>query len=212
MQSLISFVLVLAFISPCLCYNDTKTGLYNVMNYGAKGDGISDDAQIRGKVIAAEKNAWASYKYTWILISNVNGLTVDGSGGSLDGFGSSWWSCRNCPRPSDGSGYARGITFEEITLIQTRNPIIINQFYTNNGVSLKNGGVEVRGITFRGFHGTSMTGEAITLNCGPQGCFNITLDQINIASSQQGKPASCSCKNAHGTATSSVPNCPCLMP
>ncbi|BAT96933.1 hypothetical protein VIGAN_09025800 [Vigna angularis var. angularis] len=168
--------------------------------------------QIRGKVIAAEKNAWASYKYTWILISNVNGLTVDGSGGSLDGFGSSWWSCRNCPRPSDGSGYARGITFEEITLIQTRNPIIINQFYTNNGVSLKNGGVEVRGITFRGFHGTSMTGEAITLNCGPQGCFNITLDQINIASSQQGKPASCSCKNAHGTATSSVPNCPCLMP
>ncbi|XP_017441312.1 probable polygalacturonase At3g15720 [Vigna angularis] len=359
------------------------------MNYGAKGDGISDDAQaflkawqsscgaqgmatlvipanyrfllsplmlkgpchasniqiqIRGKVIAAEKNAWASYKYTWILISNVNGLTVDGSGGSLDGFGSSWWSCRNCPRPSvisfnscnglsvsslniinspkahininncvgatfsaisiqspgdthntdgidvyaskniwikdstiacgddciaisggssyvnvtgsacgpghgisvgslgngnsntveqvhvrncnftntqngariktyaDGSGYARGITFEEITLIQTRNPIIINQFYTNNGVSLKNGGVEVRGITFRGFHGTSMTGEAITLNCGPQGCFNITLDQINIASSQQGKPASCSCKNAHGTATSSVPNCPCLMP
>jgi len=56
--------------------------------------------QVRGKIVAATKSAWPSYKYTWILITNVNGLTVDGSGGSLDGFGSSWWPCRTCPRPS----------------------------------------------------------------------------------------------------------------
>jgi len=56
--------------------------------------------QLQGKLVAAEKNAWPSYKYAWILISNVNGLTVDGTGGSLDGFGSSWWSCTNCQRPS----------------------------------------------------------------------------------------------------------------
>jgi len=70
----------------------------------------------------------------------------------------------------------------------------------------------VSGITFRGFRGTSMTNAAITLNCGPQGCFNIVLDRNNIVSSQQGKPASCSCKNAHGTITSSLPNCSCLLP
>ena len=68
------------------------------------------------------------------------------------------------------------------------------------------------GITFRGFHGTSMTNEAITLNCGPQGCYNIVLDQNNIASSNPGKPASCSCKNAHGTVSSTFPTCPCLLP
>ncbi|KAL9303485.1 hypothetical protein ACSQ67_020748 [Phaseolus vulgaris] len=391
MQSIITFGLILAFVSPCLCHgsSQTKNGFYNVINYGAKGDGRSDDAQaflrawqstcgaqgmatlvipanyefllsplmlkgpchasniqiqVRGKIVAATKSAWPSYKYTWILITNVNGLTVDGSGGSLDGFGSSWWPCRTCPRPSvitfnactglsvshlniinspkshiningcvratfsgisilspadshntDGitvygskniwirdstiacgddciaisggssyvnvtgiacgpghgisigslgngnsntveqvhvrncnftktqngariktfegrTGYARGITFEEITLLQTRNPIIINQFYTNRKPSLQNGGVEVSGITFRGFHGTSMTNEAITLNCGPQGCYNIVLDQNNIASSNPGKPASCSCKNAHGTVSSTFPTCPCLLP
>ncbi|QCE04600.1 polygalacturonase [Vigna unguiculata] len=146
MRSLISFVFVLALISPCLRCDETKiNGLYNIINYGAKGDGKSDDAQaflkawesscgakgmatlvipanyqfllsplmlkgpclastiqiqLQGKLVAAEKNAWPSYKYAWILISNVNGLTVDGTGGSLDGFGSSWWSCTNCQRPS----------------------------------------------------------------------------------------------------------------
>jgi len=47
MRSLISFVFVLALISPCLRCDETKiNGLYNIINYGAKGDGKSDDAQV----------------------------------------------------------------------------------------------------------------------------------------------------------------------
>jgi len=65
----------------------------------------------------------------------------------------------------------------------------------------------VSGVTFRGFEGTSGDDRAITLACGSQGCKDIVLDQINITSSKDGKPAACSCTNAHGTATSTVPNC-----
>jgi len=48
MQSIITFGLILAFVSPCLCHgsSQTKNGFYNVINYGAKGDGRSDDAQV----------------------------------------------------------------------------------------------------------------------------------------------------------------------
>ncbi|CAJ1948718.1 unnamed protein product [Sphenostylis stenocarpa] len=373
--------------ASCSCTNAHGTGHnYNVLDFGAKGDGKTDDSQafiqawqstcgaqgvatllipqnyvflltpillkgpcyastqiqIRGKVVAAEMNAWPTYKSAWIMISNVNGLTVDGSGGLIDGYGSSWWSCGDCQRPSaitfnscndlsvsylsivnspkahmhihscvgatfssisiqspadthntdgmdvyaskniwirdstiacgddciaisggssyvnvsgiacgpghgisigslgrgngntveevhvqncnftntkngariktfsDGSGYARGITFEEITLNQVRNPIIIDQFYHNS--NSRNGGVEVSGITYRGFQGTCVNGAAITLDCGPQGCTNIMLDGNAIVSTEPGKPATCSCNNAHGTASSTVPDCSCLLP
>jgi hypothetical protein len=49
MQQLINFVIILGFISPCLCTRlniGTKNGIYNVMDYGARGDGKSDDTQV----------------------------------------------------------------------------------------------------------------------------------------------------------------------
>ncbi|KAG5022439.1 hypothetical protein AAZX31_07G116900 [Glycine max] len=388
MQSLDTCVFILAFIiSPYLCHSVGTNTIYNVINYGAKGDGRSDDSQaflrawqstcgaqgaatllippnrvflvsslilkgpcsaaiqiqLRGKIVAPAKDAWVGgYKYTWILISNINGLTIEGNGGLLDGDGSTWWACKNCPRPAvlsfqscnrlsvsylniinsprahiginqcqgaifsninihapgnspntdgidinssqnimirdsfiasgddciaitgsssyinvtgidcgpghgisigslgrnydtiqevhvqnckftsttngariktfaGGSGYAKRITFEEITLIQARNPIIIDQFYVGED-DLTNGEVQVSDVTFRGFRGTCTYDQAIDLSCGPLGCFNIILDQNNIVSSQPGKQAYCSCKNAHGSVRSSVPNCPCLVP
>ncbi|CAJ2664854.1 unnamed protein product [Trifolium pratense] len=48
MQLLINFVIILGFISPCLSTRlnvGTKDGIYNVMDYGARGDGKSDDTQ-----------------------------------------------------------------------------------------------------------------------------------------------------------------------
>ncbi|KOM58501.1 hypothetical protein LR48_Vigan11g153500 [Vigna angularis] len=85
---------------------------------------------------------------------------------------------------------------------------------TKNGARIKTveseGGVEVSGVTFRGFQGTSADDRAITLACGSKGCFDIVLDQVDITSSRAGKPAACSSSNAHGTATSTVPNCDSL--
>ncbi|QCE04588.1 polygalacturonase [Vigna unguiculata] len=302
MRSLIICGLILAFVSPCICvvFNST-TNAYNVIDFGAKGNGKTDDSQaflrawestcgaeemgtliipsnyefllsplilkgpckassvqiqIQGKLVAPAKKKWRSYYFTWILITNVNGLIVDGSEGSLHGSGSTWWSCKHCRRPSlyitnlnkcdelisigslgrgnamtaeqiyvqncsftrttngariktfpNGPGYARAITFEQITLIKAGNPIVINQFYNDPSTW---GEVEVSEITFRDFNGTSAYDKAITLNCDPQGCFNITLDQINIVSSKGGKRVYCSGRNVHGTATSTYPNCSCL--
>jgi hypothetical protein len=45
----ITFVIILGFISPCLCTRldvKTKNATYNVMDYGARGDGKSDDTQV----------------------------------------------------------------------------------------------------------------------------------------------------------------------
>lgn len=50
MQGFIVYVLVLYFISPCLCirFNVVTTSgtTYNVMQYGATGDGKSDDTNV----------------------------------------------------------------------------------------------------------------------------------------------------------------------
>ena len=56
--------------------------------------------QLQGKILVPTKGAWLGDKSSIILISKVNGLTIDGTGGLIDGSGSSWWPCKNCPRPA----------------------------------------------------------------------------------------------------------------
>ncbi|ESW06317.1 hypothetical protein PHAVU_010G037700 [Phaseolus vulgaris] len=404
MQTLITFLLILGFVSPCLCvrWNNARTQnkTYNVKDYGAYGDGKYDDSgaflrawkdicgsqdtptlvippngvfliksitlsgpciatsiniQLQGSIVAPVKNEWlkvlgmldpiqdpeqdlTDQRFNLIVISNVSRLSLDGTGGSIDGFGSSWWDCRNCERPTilrfrfcndltvsnlnisnspkahirmnscenatfsnisihspgdspntdgidilaskniliqdstmhcgddciaisggsshinatgiacgpghgisigslgrnkaydtveevyvknctftntengariktvpGGSGYARNIIFENITVIQAQNPIIIDQYYESR--IPMSGALNVSDVIFRGFSGTSAKKNAINLNCSSSGCFDIVLDHIHIVSSLPGKPASCSCNNAHGTATDTVPKC-----
>ncbi|XP_061371826.1 probable polygalacturonase At3g15720 [Gastrolobium bilobum] len=107
---------------------------------------------------------------------------------------------KTCP---GGSGYARKITFEQITLIKAHNPILIDQYY--------NDVVKVSEVTYRGFEGTSADEQAINLNCSSLGCFNLVLDQINIVSSQPGKKTYASCNNAHGIVGSTTPRVSCLL-
>jgi hypothetical protein len=49
MQKFIFSLIILGFISPCLCIRlnvGTQNGIYNVMDYGARGDGKTDDSQV----------------------------------------------------------------------------------------------------------------------------------------------------------------------
>ncbi|KAG6637115.1 hypothetical protein I3843_11G152700 [Carya illinoinensis] len=112
-----------------------------------------------------------------------------------------------------GAGYARKITFEDITLEDSRHPIIIDQFYSSHdgtqGPS-KGSSVAVSDVTYRNVHGTSADDEAIIFNCAEESCKNIVLDQIDITLSDPGKDAQAVCKNAEGTATSTVPSVTCL--
>ncbi|KAK8706728.1 hypothetical protein V6N13_057805 [Hibiscus sabdariffa] len=111
-----------------------------------------------------------------------------------------------------GTGFARDISFEEITLIASGNPIVIDQHYCNghgHHCQDQEKAIAVSNVTFRGFRGTSAAVEAINLDCSKQGCRGITIDNINISSSV-GKDLRVVCNNAYGTTASTVPEVSCL--
>ncbi|GKV03276.1 hypothetical protein SLEP1_g15608 [Rubroshorea leprosula] len=112
-----------------------------------------------------------------------------------------------------GSGFARAITFEHITLIDAGNPIIIDQNYRKDGRYHTNqaSAVEISQVTYSDIQGTSADMQAITLDCSVViGCKNILMDQINITSSLPGKTTYAYCQNAEGRSSSTTPNVPCL--
>ncbi|XP_038888688.1 probable polygalacturonase At3g15720 [Benincasa hispida] len=111
-----------------------------------------------------------------------------------------------------GYGYARNITFEKITLMNTRNPIIIDQYYTTSASSRKNKviNIKVSDVTYREVHGTSANENAITLNCSRARCTNILMDNVNIRTSTPGEEAKAFCQNVEGKVDRAVPSVPCL--
>ncbi|KAK9229362.1 hypothetical protein WN944_022324 [Citrus x changshan-huyou] len=111
-----------------------------------------------------------------------------------------------------GSGYARKITFNDITLTDVDNPIIIDQFYCpHEQCSNETNAVKISDVSYTGIHGTSITQDAIALNCSRTvGCDNIVLEHIHIASSNSKEGTYSTCINAHGKCDDSVPSVGCL--
>ncbi|KAL6216982.1 hypothetical protein ACLB2K_010200 [Fragaria x ananassa] len=107
------------------------------------------------------------------------------------------------------NGYIRGISFSNIRLVQTRNPIIIDQYYFSRWHA-GNGEIKVSDITFRGFRGTSASNEAIILKCSNLWCTNIVMDHVNISSMIPGRPTYSYCENANGRSSFTTPDVPCL--
>ncbi|KAL6272957.1 hypothetical protein ACE6H2_023649 [Prunus campanulata] len=113
-----------------------------------------------------------------------------------------------------GSGYVKGISFENITLVGAKNPIIIDQYYCDkNGHNCKPSAsaVNVSNVIYRGFQGTHANEEeAIIFDCSnTPGCQNVTMNQINITSTvDPGKNISAACKNVNGTFDPTVPCSP----
>ncbi|KAG5569536.1 hypothetical protein H5410_059302 [Solanum commersonii] len=93
-------------------------GSFNVLDYGAAADGITDDSQallntwndacsssagspqISGSLVSpSSPSVWTGQDSSqWLAFRNVSGLMVDGSG-TIDGQGKGWWdqSCRYHP-------------------------------------------------------------------------------------------------------------------
>ncbi|XP_021847019.2 probable polygalacturonase At3g15720 [Spinacia oleracea] len=130
--------------------------------------------------------------------------------GSLNGARIKTWQ--------GGKGYARNIIFEEIPLIEVGNPIIIDQYYCNGdhtkcATSAEKSAVAVTGVSYRGFHGTSTTAAAISLNCSNTvACTGIVMESIDIKSSNGSNDTFAFCINAHGKQSGVSPQVPCLTP
>ncbi|KAK7315564.1 hypothetical protein VNO77_34117 [Canavalia gladiata] len=108
-----------------------------------------------------------------------------------------------------GQGYARKIRFEDITLVETKNPVIIDQEYDPFD-SVHVDAVRVSDISYHNVRGTSSSAHAVKLHCDKTiGCTNIVLKMINI-SSATGEETYASCKNAKGVCSSCIPHVPCL--
>ncbi|KAL6223814.1 hypothetical protein ACLB2K_002672 [Fragaria x ananassa] len=116
-----------------------------------------------------------------------------------------------------GSGYAKNIIFEHITIQEAKNPIIIDQKYSDDSTAGfgtlgdQGSAVQVSDVTFRDFHGSVAGDIAITLDCDDHcGCENIVMDHIDLTSSVPGKKVAAECKNVQGYSTSLSPNVACL--
>ncbi|XP_021769492.1 probable polygalacturonase At3g15720 [Chenopodium quinoa] len=101
-----------------------------------------------------------------------------------------------------GLGHVSGVTFQGIKLINTTNPINIDQFYCVNRDScpITKRAVQVSDVTFRGFQGTSANSEAISLRCSASvACTNIELENIKITPFKDGLNLTTNCENVRGT-------------
>ncbi|EFH45330.1 glycoside hydrolase family 28 protein [Arabidopsis lyrata subsp. lyrata] len=89
-----------------------------------------------------------------------------------------------------GQGYARNISFTDITLINTKNPIIIDQQYIDKGkLDGEESSVAISNVKYVDFRGTSSNKNAITLKCSETThCIDVVMDGIDITMANGGKP------------------------
>ncbi|CAA0397240.1 unnamed protein product [Arabidopsis thaliana] len=99
-----------------------------------------------------------------------------------------------------GLGVAKNILYENITLTDTKYPIIIDQHYCNGGHNCTKEAmtaVKVSNVTFRYFTGTCANDIAIKLDCDEvTGCKDIVMEHINITSSSTKRPLTAYCQFA----------------
>lgn len=101
-----------------------------------------------------------------------------------------------------GQGNIRHITFENLVFYAVDNPIIIDQNYCDVRGMCKEekNGVKISDVLYKNIYGTSSSKIAINLNCSKSvPCSGITMENINLVSTQQGKLVTASCTSAEGT-------------
>ncbi|KAI6700706.1 hypothetical protein NL676_015030 [Syzygium grande] len=78
-----------------------STTTFNVLDYGAKGDGQADDTKLDGKIIApTSSQAWGSGLLQWIEFTKLTKIKIKGQG-IIDGQGSVWWNDSPTVNPTE---------------------------------------------------------------------------------------------------------------
>ncbi|KAF3337518.1 putative polygalacturonase [Carex littledalei] len=103
-----------------------------------------------------------------------------------------------------GKGYVRSISYENISLSNVSNPIIIDQYYcnTDGNCETHKSAVQISDVKYNNFWGTSASNYAVTLNCSTTvACTDIHLTNINITTVPFSKGnTEAVCINAYGEA------------
>ncbi|KAJ0858220.1 putative endo-polygalacturonase [Helianthus annuus] len=145
---------------------------------------------------------------------NVTGITIGSLGDNGENSTVEQVQVRNCnltgttngvriKTEPNGKGYARSILFEDINLINVKNPIIINQHYSNEATT---SAVKVSDVTYRNIHGSSASKIAITFDCAEEvKCTGIIMDDVGIT----GDNVYADCKNVEGEFTDTSPQITC---
>ncbi|XP_034685334.1 polygalacturonase-like [Vitis riparia] len=109
------------------------------------------------------------------------------------------------------SGFARGILFQHILMVDVQNPILIDQNYCPNNKNCPGqvSGVKVSDVTYQDIHGTSATEVAVKFDCSSKNpCSGINLKDVKLT--YKNKAAEASCANADGKASGFIEPESCL--
>ncbi|KAF3431246.1 hypothetical protein FNV43_RR25976 [Rhamnella rubrinervis] len=82
-----------------------------------------------------------------------------------------------------GSGYVRGVRFQDVKMEDVSNPIIIDQFYCDSPTTCQNqtSAVNITQVVFRNISGTTKSEKAMKFACSDTvPCSNIILSNINL--------------------------------
>ncbi|KAI4328279.1 hypothetical protein L6164_020646 [Bauhinia variegata] len=82
-----------------------------------------------------------------------------------------------------GSGYVRGVRFQNVRMDDVSNPIIIDQFYCDSPTSCQNqtSAVKVSEIMYRNISGTTNSAKAIKFDCSDTvPCSNLVLSNVDL--------------------------------
>jgi polygalacturonase len=116
-----------------------------------------------------------------------------------------------------GSGFAEGITFQNMVVHGVENPIIIDQNYCDKAepCQASSSAVEVSNVVFKNIRGTTATKDAIKLQCSESvPCHGVTLQDIDLKlvagiGNKQGATTESTCQNAEWRRLGTVLPQPC---
>ncbi|XP_047978762.1 polygalacturonase-like [Salvia hispanica] len=143
----------------------------------------------------------------WVLNeAGVENVTVKSCvlSGTQNGVRIKTWA-----RPSNG--FVRNVHYEDLTMVNVINPIIIDQNYCPNNKNCPNqsSGVKISGVTYKNIHGTSATETGVSLKCSKaEPCTGIKLDKVML--NYKNKAVGTVCGNAVQTMDGVIKPLKCL--
>ncbi|XP_057471122.1 polygalacturonase-like [Actinidia eriantha] len=109
------------------------------------------------------------------------------------------------------NAFVRGVLYQNATMVNVKNPIIIDQNYCPDHKNCPNqaSGVKISDVTYQDIHGSSATELAIKFDCSTKyPCSGLILEDINLTYGD--KAAEASCVNANGSASGLIKPSSCF--